>query len=1098
MVVRVLRVHVAAADMEQQGGDVAFLDAKEIVRGACKVVKSSREERNVRKSNIGDSDNTGDGGEIVGGAIRAHGSGIVTRRTCLDGKSKVVIVKVVKSSREERNVRKSNIGDSDNTGDGGKIVGGAIGARGSGIVVRRTCLDGKSKVVIVKVVKSSLEERNVRKSNIGDSDNTGDRGKIVGGVIGARGSGIVARRTCLDGKSKVVIVKVLPLFSITMALGEITLVSKLWVLISVKSRGAKVHVVVADMEQQRGDAAFLEAKEIVRGAFKHRAGEQPKSFATVVKDNAKHSHAKVNFRTMVNPDKVADSDFVLPMVAIQAVQNRFANSLVGFFVGKCVAFQLVKNYVTNTWVKFGFQKIMRDEDDFYYFKFASQTGLEQVLEHRPWLIRNTPIILNKWTPNLALSKDEVTRVSVWVKLQKVLVVTYLEDGLGLIGTCFVVGIRHRMRTLLFWMPYYCGLDSGYSPSYGNAPFERRVLWADLGLHIQVVRGFPWIPMGDFNVALNMEDILRVYQLDEVQRALDLNPDNSTLREEEDVHIQAFNETKLDEERFLKQKAYLENIEVVVPHVRNVFVTHYEQFLDSSMGCSELNVEGLFLKQVSTETSASMVRNITNEEIKAAMFGIGDDKASAPMVTLLPSLKRGGMLLGIKEVVSENQSTFIPGRRISDNILITQELMHNYHRNRGPLRCAFKIDIQKAYDTVDWHFLETILLRFSFLDDFRYHKHCDELEIINVCFADDLFIFARGDLESTHVIMDSLDEFKSASSLVSSIPKSTTYFCNVLNHVKHAILNIMPFSKEELPVKYLGVPLISSWLLNKDCKVLVEKAKNRIGDWKNKSLSFAGCLGLRTLDVFNIALVTTHIWNIVSNKESLWAWPQLWLLKASDIGQIPTPQLVNNMVDSWQWLDSNGVFSLFSVAWAWEALRSRGTHVDCTSFRPRYGVMCVSLLVWILFLSFCMILYYTYIPWEKSTARSMFGKLLLAATSYFIWLERNNRVFKKVKRSPEDIRDIIMVTVRLKLITFRFKNTTMVNKLLSKWKMPNLWVIVLVRVIMQQIEEPVIVLEVSLGRFYIVLYLSIIGCTLIVRLSRLWYVTILLVEVQAMA
>ncbi|GKD07316.1 hypothetical protein Tco_1187001 [Tanacetum coccineum] len=51
-----------------------------------KVVKSSREEINIRKSNIGDSDNTGDGGKIVGGAIRACG-GIVARRTFLDGKS---------------------------------------------------------------------------------------------------------------------------------------------------------------------------------------------------------------------------------------------------------------------------------------------------------------------------------------------------------------------------------------------------------------------------------------------------------------------------------------------------------------------------------------------------------------------------------------------------------------------------------------------------------------------------------------------------------------------------------------------------------------------------------------------------------------------------------------------------------------------------------------------------------------------------------------------------------------------------------------------------------------------------------------------------
>ncbi|GJW76145.1 putative RNA-directed DNA polymerase, eukaryota, reverse transcriptase zinc-binding domain protein, partial [Tanacetum coccineum] len=262
--------------------------------------------------------------------------------------------------------------------------------------------------------------------------------------------------------------------------------------------------------------------------------------------------------------------------------------------------------------------------------------------------------------------------------------------------------------------------------------------------------------------------------------------------------------------------------------------------------------------------------------------------------------------GIKEVVSENQSAFVSGRRISDNILITQELMHNYHRNRGPPRCAFKVDIQKAYNTVDWWFLGFILKCFGFhhtmikwimayvtsasfsisingnihgffkgkrglrqgnplspylftlvmevltlilkrrvrlLDTFRYHNHCQELDIINVCFADNLFIFSRGDVESARAIMDSLDEFKHVSGLVPSIPKSTAFFCNVVQHVKNAILSIMPFSEGEHPVKYLGVPLISSRLLNKDCKFLVEKARNRIGDWKNKSLSFAGRLQL---------------------------------------------------------------------------------------------------------------------------------------------------------------------------------------------------------------------------------------------------------------
>ncbi|GJW73852.1 putative reverse transcriptase domain, reverse transcriptase zinc-binding domain protein [Tanacetum coccineum] len=129
------------------------------------------------------------------------------------------------------------------------------------------------------------------------------------------------------------------------------------------------------------------------------------------------------------------------------------------------------------------------------------------------------------------------------------------------------------------------------------------------------------------------------------------------------------------------------------------------------------------------------------------------------------------------------------------------------------------------------------------DSFRYHKYCEELQIVNICFADDLFMFCRGELESAKLILDALDEFQKSSGLTPSIPKSTAYFCNVCNHVKQDILSIMPFAEGTLPVKYLGVPLISSRLFNRDCKILVERVTNRIEDWKNKSLSFAGRLQL---------------------------------------------------------------------------------------------------------------------------------------------------------------------------------------------------------------------------------------------------------------
>ncbi|GJZ88786.1 hypothetical protein Tco_0660568 [Tanacetum coccineum] len=78
--------------------------------------------------------------------------------------------------------------------------------------------------------------------------------------------------------------------------------------------------------------------------------------------------------------------------------------------------------------------------------------------------------------------------------------------------------------------------------------------------------------------------------------------------------------------------------------------------------------------------------------------------------------------------------------------------------------------------------------------------------------------------------------------------------------------------------------------------------------------------------------------------------------------------------------------------------------------------------------------------KHRTARSVIGRLLLAASAYFIWIERNNRLFKNSRKTLEEIRDCIMVTVHLKLLTFRFKNKAMVSSLLAKWNMPsNFWI-----------------------------------------------------------
>ncbi|KAL0292367.1 UNVERIFIED_CONTAM: hypothetical protein Scaly_2594000 [Sesamum calycinum] len=54
-----------------------------------------------------------------------------------------------------------------------------------------------------------------------------------------------------------------------------------------------------------------------------------------------------------------------------------------------------------------------------------------------------------------------------------------------------------------------------------------------------------------------------------------------------------------------------------------------------------------------------------------------------------------------------------------------------------------------------------------------------------------------------------------------------------------MIDILGFQEGSLPVKYLGVPLISSRLTIADCKPLINKLDARIAGWGHLNLTFAG-------------------------------------------------------------------------------------------------------------------------------------------------------------------------------------------------------------------------------------------------------------------
>lgn len=70
---------------------------------------------------------------------------------------------------------------------------------------------------------------------------------------------------------------------------------------------------------------------------------------------------------------------------------------------------------------------------------------------------------------------------------------------------------------------------------------------------------------------------------------------------------------------------------------------------------------------------------------------------------------------MSSIISPNQSAFVPGRLISDNSLVAAEIGHYLHNKRTGRDGVFalKLDLSKAYDRVEWCFLEAMMGKLGF-------------------------------------------------------------------------------------------------------------------------------------------------------------------------------------------------------------------------------------------------------------------------------------------------------------------------------------------------------------------------------------------------
>lgn len=260
---------------------------------------------------------------------------------------------------------------------------------------------------------------------------------------------------------------------------------------------------------------------------------------------------------------------------------------------------------------------------------------------------------------------------------------------------------------------------------------------------------------------------------------------------------------------------------------------------------------------------------------------------------------------LDELVSQNQSAFVPGRMITDNALLAFECFHFIKRNKNANKaaCAYKLDLSKAYDRVDWVFLEQTMCKLGFaprwikwimtcLSSVRYsikfngtlldtfapsrglrqgdplspflflfvadgfsrlmeeRVAAGDITPVKICrgapgishllFADDTLLFFKADCEQARLIKGVLNEYAlGTGQLVNSNKCSILFDDTSPAETQDAIKNLLQIVCHNFEDKYLGFPTPEGRLNKGKFQSLQEKMWKRIILWGENYLSSGG-------------------------------------------------------------------------------------------------------------------------------------------------------------------------------------------------------------------------------------------------------------------
>lgn len=152
------------------------------------------------------------------------------------------------------------------------------------------------------------------------------------------------------------------------------------------------------------------------------------------------------------------------------------------------------------------------------------------------------------------------------------------------------------------------------------------------------------------------------------------------------------------------------------------------------------------------------------------------------------------------------------------------------------------------------YFSRMLKKMSSMEEFNFHYKCSTMKLTHLIFVDNLMLFSKGNLQSVVLMKRALKAFAEVSGLEASPEKTAVYFGSVPKDIQQSILRFTGFQKGAFPFRYLGIPITSKRISKGDCGILVDRILKRIVCWSSRHLSYAA-----RVTPINFVLLSLHVY-----------------------------------------------------------------------------------------------------------------------------------------------------------------------------------------------------------------------------------------------